>query len=95
MAQNHGGQTAFLIPTYTNLILYSVFNNFSRNHGNHKHLEKKNSKMADSKKLSFSNPPILNIFPPQFQRLVLRYIKYIDAKGNDVVQTIWLSDCPM
>ena len=50
--------------------------------------------MADSKKMRFSNPPILNIFPPKFQRLVLRYIKYIDAKGNDVVQPIWLSDCP-
>ena len=32
------------------------------NQGNHKNLVKKKFKMADSKKLSFSNPPILNIF---------------------------------
>ena len=50
--------------------------------------------MPDSKKLSFSNPPILNIFGPNFQRLVLFYMKYIYAKGN-VVQQIQLSNCPM
>ena len=58
-------------------------------------LKKTIPKWPTQKKLSFSNPPILNIFPTKFQRLVLRYIKYIDAKSNDVVQPIWLSDCPM
>ena len=37
---------------------------------------------------------VLNIFGPNFQRLVLFYMKYIYAKGN-VVQQIQLSNCPM
>ena len=41
---------------------------------------KKNSKMADSKKLSL---------------LVLRLVGLIDAKGIDVVKPIWSWGCPM
>ena len=40
-------------------------------HGDEAIFFMKYSKMADSKKLSFSKPPILNIFLRKFQRLVL------------------------
>ena len=45
--------------------------------------------MADSKKLSFSIPPILNIFLKKFHGLVLGLVGLIDAKGIDVAQPIW------
>ena len=45
---------------------------------------KKNTKMADLKKLSFSIPPILNIFFQKFQGLVLGLVGLIVAKGIDV-----------
>ena len=44
--------------------------------------------MADSKKLFFSIPPILNIFLQKFHRLVLGLIELNDAKGIDVSQPI-------
>ena len=50
--------------------------------------------MADSKKLSFSTPPILNIFLWKFHGLVLGLAGLIDAKGIDVAQSIWLWGCP-
>ena len=43
----------------------------------------------------FSKPPILNIFSPKFQGLVLGQVQYIDANGINVAQPIWLSGCPM
>ena len=52
------------------------------------------AKMAVSKKLSFSKSPILHIFSRKFQGLVLGSVGYIDAKGIDVAQPIWLSGCP-
>ena len=42
---------------------------------------KKKIKMADSKKLSFSTLPILNIFLRKFYGLVLGLVGLIDAKG--------------
>jgi hypothetical protein len=45
--------------------------------------------MADSKKLSVSIPPILNIFFQKFHGLVLGLVELIDAKGIDVAQPIW------
>ena len=50
--------------------------------------EKKKFKMADSKKLSFSTPPILNIFFQKFHRLVLGLVGLNDAKGIEVAQRI-------
>jgi hypothetical protein len=44
--------------------------------------------MADSKKLSFSKPPILNIFFQKIHGLVLGLVGLIDAKGIDVAQPI-------
>ena len=58
-------------------------------HGNEAKKSKKNSKMADSKKLSFSIPPILNIFFQKFHGLVLGLVRLIDAKGIDVAQPMW------
>jgi hypothetical protein len=52
-------------------------------------LFEKKSKMADSKKPSFSIPPILNIFFQKFYGLVLGLVGLTDAKGIDVVQPIW------
>jgi hypothetical protein len=46
-------------------------------------------KMANSKKLRFSKPPILEIFSPKFQGLVLVLVVLIEAKGIDVAQPIW------
>jgi hypothetical protein len=57
--------------------------------------KKKESKMADSKKLSFSKSPILKIFLRKFHGLVLGLVELIDAKGIDVAQPIWLRDCQM
>ena len=54
-------------------------------HGNE---AKKNFKMADSKKLRFSKPPILKIFSPKYHRLVLGLALLIYAKGIDVAQPI-------
>jgi hypothetical protein len=45
--------------------------------------------MADAKKLSFSIPPIHNIFFQKFHGLVLGLVGLIDAKGIDVAQSIW------
>jgi hypothetical protein len=45
--------------------------------------------MANSKKLSFSKSPILNIFFQKFHGLVLGLVGLIDAKGIDVAQSIW------
>ena len=42
--------------------------------------------IADSNKLRFSKPPILKIFSPKFQRLVLGLVGLIDAKGIDMAQ---------
>ena len=50
---------------------------------------KKRFKMADSKKLRFTKPTILNNFLPKFQGLVLGF-----TKGMDVAQLIWLSGFP-
>jgi hypothetical protein len=44
--------------------------------------------MADLKKLSFSKPPILNIFFQKFHGLVLSLVGLIDAKDIDVAQPI-------
>jgi hypothetical protein len=46
-------------------------------------------KMADSKKLRFSKPPILNIFFQKFHGLVLGLVGLVDAKGIDEAQRIW------
>jgi hypothetical protein len=54
----------------------------------------KEFKMADSKKLHFPAPPILNIFLIKFHRLGLGLVELIDAKGNGVAQLIWLRGCP-
>ena len=48
----------------------------------------KKSKIYNSKKPSFSKPPIFNIFSPKFQGLVLLYERSIDEKGIDYVQPI-------
>jgi hypothetical protein len=56
---------------------------------NKKKIPKKNSKMADSKKLSFSIPPILNICFQKLHQLVLGLVGLIDAKGIDEAQPIW------
>jgi hypothetical protein len=53
-------------------------------HGN----EAKKIKMADSKKLRFSKPPILKKISQKFQALVLALVGLIDAKGIDVAQSI-------
>ena len=45
--------------------------------------------MADSKKLRFSTPPILNIFLWNIYGLVLGLVALIDAKVIDVAQPIW------
>ena len=50
--------------------------------------------MADSKKLSFSTLPILNIFFQKFHGLVLGLVGLIDAKGIDETQPIWRWGCP-
>ena len=50
---------------------------------------KRKSKMADSKKLSFSKLPILKIFMQKLYGLVLGLVGLIDAKGIDVAQPIW------
>jgi hypothetical protein len=42
---------------------------------------KKKIKMADSKKLHFPAPPILNIFSWKFHGLILGLVELIDAKG--------------
>jgi hypothetical protein len=51
---------------------------------------KQKKKKSDSKKLSFSIPPILNIFFQKFHGLVLELVGLVDAKGIDVAQPIWL-----
>ena len=43
--------------------------------------KKKKSKMADSKKLKFSKPPILKFFSRKFKRLILVLVGLIDVKG--------------
>ena len=48
--------------------------------------KKKNRKYSILKNLSFSSPPILNIFCQKFQGLVLGLVRLIDAKGIDVLQ---------
>ena len=51
--------------------------------------EKQNSKWPTQKKLSFSIPPILNIFFQKFHGLILGLVGLIVTKGIDVVQPIW------
>ena len=51
--------------------------------------EEKKSKMAASKKLSFSTPAIFNIFFQKFHGLVLGLVELIDAKGIDEAQCMW------
>ena len=51
--------------------------------------KKKNFKMADSKKLRFSKPPILKKIPRKFHGLVLGLVGLIDPKGIDVAQSVW------
>ena len=46
--------------------------------------------MADSKKLSFQPPPKAVQLLPKFHGLVLGLVEFIDAKGIDVAQPIWL-----
>jgi hypothetical protein len=53
----------------------------------------KKIKMAHSKKLRFSTPPILIFFSWKFQGLVLGLVGLIDAKDIDVAQPIWLWGC--
>ena len=57
--------------------------NFHEDEAKKKNL-KKESKMADSKKLSFSKSTFLNIFLWKFHELVLGLVGLIDAKGIDV-----------
>ena len=56
-------------------------------------IKQKKIEMADSKKLSFSEPPILKIFSRKFQGLVLGLVVLIDAKGIDVAQPRWSWEC--
>ena len=51
--------------------------------------EVKKIKMADSKILRFSTPPILNIFFQKFHGLVLGLVGLIDAKPINVAQPMW------
>ena len=55
--------------------------------------KQKESKMADSKKQSFSKSPILKIFSQKFHRLVLGLVGLIDAKGIKVAQPILSWGC--
>ena len=50
---------------------------------------KQKKKLADSKKLSFSTLPILNISFQKFHGLVLGLVGLNYAKGIDVAQPIW------
>ena len=50
--------------------------------------------MADSKKLTFSTPPILNIFLWKFHGWVLGLVGLNDAKGIEVAQPIGPWGCP-
>ena len=50
--------------------------------------------MADSKILSFSTLPILNIFFQKFHGLVLGLVGLIDLKGIELAQPIWPWGCP-
>ena len=54
-----------------------------------KKILKKKIKMADSKKLRFSTPPILNIFFQKFHPLILGLVELIAAKVIDIAQPIW------
>ena len=47
----------------------------------------KKIQMADSKKLSFSIPPILNIFFQKFHGLVLGLVELIDTKDTQMFTT--------
>ena len=47
--------------------------------------------MANSKKLRFSIPPILDIFFQKFHGLVLGLVRLIDAKGIDVAQPKYMA----
>ena len=96
--------------TYTVLHIFRQVLFWAGNQGNHQNFKKsllsykcwliflgwskKKIKMADSKKLRFSTPPILNIFSWKFYGLVLGSVELIDAKGIDVAQPIWSSGCP-
>jgi hypothetical protein len=50
---------------------------------------KKKIKMADSKTLRFSKPPIVKKFSQKFHGLVLGLLVLIDATDIDVAQPIW------
>ena len=49
--------------------------------------------MADSKKLRFSTPSILNIFLKKIQGLIIGLVGQIDVKELNVAQPIWSSGC--
>ena len=66
-----------------------MLTNFDGNEAKKFFFWQKNFKMADSKKLSFSTPPILNIFFQKFHGLVLGLVVLIDEKGIDGTQPIW------
>ena len=81
LAGNHGNHQNFDPSLLVSLIV---------SHGDEaKKIDKKDSKMADSKKLRFSKSPILNFFSRKFYRMVLGLIGLIDAKGIDVAQSVW------
>ena len=67
------------------MVLHKYLNDLNEN-------ERKKIEFGGLKNAIFSSPPILNIFLPKFQGSGL--IKKIDAKGMDVAEPIWLSDCP-
>ena len=63
-------------------------------HGNEANFFWKNKfKIGDSKKLSFSKSPILNIFSWKFHWLVLGLVELIDVMDIDVAQPIWSWGC--
>ena len=53
-------------------------------------IPKNDSKMADSKKLSFSQLPIYKKNLRKFRKLVLGLVGLIDAKNIDFAQPTWL-----
>ena len=50
--------------------------------------------VAVSKKVNFSNSPILNTFSPKFQKMVLEQVEETHTQDKDVAQAKWLSECP-
>jgi hypothetical protein len=60
-----------------------------RKRKNQKNSFKNFFKMAGSKNLNFSTPPILNIFLQKFHGFILGLVRLNDAKFIDVAQPIW------